>query len=200
MRKSWLVATSTYRRRVRSGTFLMLTFGLPLLMVIVSGVGILSELGGGLPHVGYVDQTGQLAPISSVAVNDQTLRLTSYAAIDAAEQALEAEFELLPPGTELPEISPQMRRVLVIDVSEHGRELGLTDEELAAAIQPHLDAKGGEWGPGLPDDAPPMPRGDGLGDIPLKLGDEWLSLREVAQITETMEPDCIVRRLSAGKD
>ena len=116
------------------------------------------------------------------------------------EQAQEAEFELLPPGTELPEISPQMRRVLVIDVSEHGRELGLTDAELAAAIQPYLDANGGEWGQGLPDDAPPMPRGGGLGDISLEIGDEWLPLREVAQVTETMEPDCIVRRLSAGKD
>ena len=31
MRKIWLMAWSTYKRRIRSGTFLLLTFGLPLI-------------------------------------------------------------------------------------------------------------------------------------------------------------------------
>lgn len=90
MRKVWLVARSTYRRRVRSGAFLMLTFAVPLLMVIVGGVSVLMELRGSLPNVGYVDQTRQLAPVGSVEVQDDTLELTSYEDVDAAEQAPEA--------------------------------------------------------------------------------------------------------------
>ncbi len=89
MRKSWLVAASTYRRRIRSTTFLMLTFGMPLLMLIVSGIAILTELGGELPEVGYVDQTGELAQVNSVAVGDETLQLASYPTLDGAQGALE---------------------------------------------------------------------------------------------------------------
>ncbi len=90
MRKSWLVAASTYRRRVRSGAFLMLTFGIPLLMVIVSGVAIALETRGSLPRVGTVDQTGRLAAVESVAVGDETLHLVPYPDEDAARQALDA--------------------------------------------------------------------------------------------------------------
>jgi ABC-2 type transport system permease protein len=89
MRKSWLVAATTYRRRVRSTTFLLLTFGIPVLMVIAGTVAILTQVRGMLPRIGYVDQTGQLAPVESVAVGDQTLRLASYADLDAARQALD---------------------------------------------------------------------------------------------------------------
>jgi ABC-2 type transport system permease protein len=88
MRKSWLVAAATYRRRVRSSAFLLLTFGLPLLMVAVGAISILTQLRGALPPVGYVDQTGQLATVESVPVMDDTLDLTSYADVDAARQAL----------------------------------------------------------------------------------------------------------------
>lgn len=90
MKKIWLVAAATYRRRVRSTSFLLLTFGIPILMVIAGGVGVLSELGGGLPSVGTVDQTGQLATVESVDVNGQTLQLTPFADEEAARQALEA--------------------------------------------------------------------------------------------------------------
>ena len=90
MRKSWLVAAATYRRRVRSSAFLLLTFGLPLLMVAVGTISILTQIRGGLSPVGYVDQTGQLATVASVPVNDETLDLTSYADVDAARQALMA--------------------------------------------------------------------------------------------------------------
>ncbi len=90
MRKIWLVSATTYRRRVRSTAFLMLTFGMPLLMVIVSGIAILTELGGDVSRVGYVDQTGQLAPVVWVAVGDETLHLTSYPETDGARQALKA--------------------------------------------------------------------------------------------------------------
>jgi ABC-2 type transport system permease protein len=88
MRKSWLVAATTYRHRVRSTAFLLLTFGLPLLMVIAGAIPVLTELRGALPRVGYVDQTGQLAAVESVPVGDETLPLVSYANVDAARQAL----------------------------------------------------------------------------------------------------------------
>lgn len=90
MKRIWLVAAATYRRRVGSTAFLLLTFGIPLLMVIAGGVAVLTEVGGPLPRVGYVDRTGQLAPVASVAVGDETLQLTSYADAEAAQQALEA--------------------------------------------------------------------------------------------------------------
>ncbi|MGD1995047.1 MAG: ABC transporter permease [Anaerolineae bacterium] len=89
MRKSWLVAVTTYRRRVRSTAFLLLTFGLPLLMVAVGAISILTQIRGELPPVGYVDQTGQLATVESVAMDDgETLSLTSYPNVEAAQQAL----------------------------------------------------------------------------------------------------------------
>ncbi len=89
MKKIWLLATQTYRRRIWSGTFLILTFGLPLLMVIAGAVPLLSSMGGDLPRVGYVDQTGQLAAESSVSVNGETVTLTAYDSADAAQAALE---------------------------------------------------------------------------------------------------------------
>lgn len=87
MRKSWLVAKATYRRHVYSTSFLLLTFGIPLLMVIVSGVVILVQTGGALPPIGYVDQTGRLAAVESVTVEDETLRPTLYGDVDAARRA-----------------------------------------------------------------------------------------------------------------
>jgi ABC-2 type transport system permease protein len=88
MRKSWLVAGATYRRRVRSSAFLLLTFGLPLLMVAVGAISILTQIRGALPPVGYVDRTGQLATVESVPAMDETLDLTQYTDADAAQKAL----------------------------------------------------------------------------------------------------------------
>lgn len=88
MRKTWLVAAATYRRRVRSSTFLLLTFGIPVLMVIAGAIPILTELGGGLPRVGYVDGTGQLAQVDSVTVGDETLEVMGYPDLDAADRAV----------------------------------------------------------------------------------------------------------------
>jgi len=87
MRKSWLVAVTTYRQRVRSTAFLVLTFGLPLLMVAVGAISILTQIRGALPPVGYVDQTGELTTVETVPVDDETLNLTSYANVEAARQA-----------------------------------------------------------------------------------------------------------------
>ena len=88
MRKIGLVASATYRRRVRSTAFLLLTFGVPLLMVIAGGVTVLVELGGDVPEIGYVDQTGQLATVASVPIGDETLQVRSYEAPGDARKAL----------------------------------------------------------------------------------------------------------------
>lgn len=90
MKKTWLMARTTYRRRIRSTTFLLLTFGMPLLMVIAGAIPILMELRGELPRVGYVDQTGQLAVVDQVSIENEMLTLTPYADTDAAREAFTA--------------------------------------------------------------------------------------------------------------
>jgi ABC-2 type transport system permease protein len=101
MSKIWLMARSTYRRRVRSGSFLLLTFGLPLIMVIAGAIPIIRNTGD-LPPVGYVDQTGELATVSQVPVGDKTLDLTPYDTTAAAEDALQrgeiAGYLVIPQG------------------------------------------------------------------------------------------------------
>jgi ABC-2 type transport system permease protein len=89
MSKTWLVATTTYRRRVRSGMFLILTFGLPILMVIAGAIPILREERGAgeVANIGYVDQTGRLTAVSRVSAEGATLNLTSYPSPDAARSA-----------------------------------------------------------------------------------------------------------------
>jgi ABC-2 type transport system permease protein len=89
MRKVWLIATTTYRRQIRSGTFLFLTFGLPVLMVIAGAIPFTRARGGDLPAAGYVDQTGRLAPVTQVPVEDITLTLTAYTDTGAAQTAFQ---------------------------------------------------------------------------------------------------------------
>lgn len=90
MRKIWLIATTTYKQRVRSGTFLILTFALPALMVIAGAIPfITSGRGEPLPSVGYVDQTGQLAPVQEVTVEDQSLQLVAYENPEEAQVAFQ---------------------------------------------------------------------------------------------------------------
>ena len=88
MSKIWLVAQTTYRRRIRSGTFLVLTFGLPLLMVIAGAIPFLRSTRDGLPTIGYVDQTGRLATVDQVALEGRTLRLSAYPDVGAARAAV----------------------------------------------------------------------------------------------------------------
>jgi ABC-2 type transport system permease protein len=102
MRKIWLLATTTYRRRVRSGMFLILTFGLPVLMIIAGGIAILRETGGSLEPIGYVDQTARLAHVTEVSVEGEQLTLTGYPDTDAASAAFQqgeiVGYLVIPPG------------------------------------------------------------------------------------------------------
>jgi len=89
MRKIWLVAKQTYQQRIRSRTFLLLTFGIPLLMVIAGAIPIVTEFRGDLPRVGMVDLTGEMSPLQQVEVNGETLNLQFYADQEAAKTAFE---------------------------------------------------------------------------------------------------------------
>jgi ABC-2 type transport system permease protein len=80
----WLVAETTYRQRIKSWTFLFLTFGLPLIMVVAGAVPVLTELRGGVPTLGYVDQTGQMVDLKSVEVEGETASLICYPTRESA--------------------------------------------------------------------------------------------------------------------
>jgi ABC-2 type transport system permease protein len=88
MNKIWLVATSTYQRRVRSGMFLILTLGLPVIMVIAGALPWLLDRGNELPPVGYVDHTGRLATVTRMTVDDTSLSLTPFDDEESARAAL----------------------------------------------------------------------------------------------------------------
>jgi ABC-2 type transport system permease protein len=102
MRKIWLIATTTYRRRIRSETFLFLTFGLPALMVIAGAIPFIRARGSNLPAVGYVDQTDRLAPVTQASIDSVTLTLTAYADTNAAQTAFQrgeiAGYLVIPDG------------------------------------------------------------------------------------------------------
>lgn len=96
MRKTWLIATTTYRERVRSGMFLILTFGIPLLMIVAGGIGFITASSdeGEVPEtIGYVDQTGAFTPVEQVTLDEEsidlnlTLGFTGYPTLAEAEAA-----------------------------------------------------------------------------------------------------------------
>ncbi len=91
MKKIWLLAVKTYRQHIRSGTFLILTFGLPVLMLIVGAIPFFSLIGQVGSRLGYVDQTGQLTLLSTVTPDNLDITISAYPNIDAARAALTQE-------------------------------------------------------------------------------------------------------------
>ena len=96
MRKIWLIATTTYRKRVRSGMFLVLTLGLPLLMLIAGAIPILTATRDEAPaSLGVVDESGELAPVDQVVIEkslldiDQSLTFVSFSDRQAAQSAFD---------------------------------------------------------------------------------------------------------------
>lgn len=88
MKKVWLLARLTFKQHLRSGTFLILTFGMPLLMIIAGAVPIISMLNEATPRLGYVNQSQQLAPVSQVEIDDELVSLAAYDTPQAAQAAL----------------------------------------------------------------------------------------------------------------
>lgn len=109
MRKIWLIATTTYRKRVRSGMFLLLTFGLPILMLVAGAIPIITTVSSEAPaEIGVVDQSGELATVTQVSIDealldiDQQMQFTTYPNQEAAQTAfLEGDiggYLLIPQG------------------------------------------------------------------------------------------------------
>lgn len=88
MKKIWLIAKTVYQKQIRSTTFLLLTLGLPLLMIAGGLFGYLRASGGDFPVTGVVDQTQQLAPVEKVSLEDETLVLQPFETEEAAREAL----------------------------------------------------------------------------------------------------------------
>jgi ABC-2 type transport system permease protein len=88
MKKVGLIAGNTFKQRVRSASFLILTFAIPIMMVIAGAVPfIMNGDNAPLLPVGFVDQTGQLTPVLEVPVDDETLHLRPFDHLSAAREA-----------------------------------------------------------------------------------------------------------------
>ncbi len=86
MSKLVLIARQEYLRNVRRRSFLIATFGLPLLIVAMMAVSILtSSTGGDADSLGYVDQSGV------VAANTEDPGFQSYPTVAEAASALETQ-------------------------------------------------------------------------------------------------------------
>lgn len=87
MRKIWLIARTTFWRQVQSGTFLMLTFGLPAIMVVAGAIPILRETRSTLPALGIVDQSGQFSVPEAFVYEGQSISMHAFTTIEEAEGA-----------------------------------------------------------------------------------------------------------------
>ncbi|MCA9970904.1 MAG: ABC transporter permease [Anaerolineales bacterium] len=87
MRNFWLMAKHEYRKMVGKRSFLLGTLGIPLLIIVVTGLGIFITLRGeDRRPLGYVDQAGVLAP--QVQLEDG-VEIRPYPTTPAAQSALE---------------------------------------------------------------------------------------------------------------
>ena len=87
MKKVWLLAATTYRQYLRSGTFLILTFGLPVLMIIAGAIPVLLMRRDNPNRIGYVDRTGQLA-VPQGQLEGTAVTVVVYSEPEAARTAL----------------------------------------------------------------------------------------------------------------
>jgi ABC-2 type transport system permease protein len=88
MVKTWLVARLTYGQHVRSGAFQLLTFGIPLMMIITGAIPFLRSQDPAVPTIGYVDESGQL-PYGALSDGPVDVEITSYKDQHAAREAAE---------------------------------------------------------------------------------------------------------------
>ena len=96
------MARVTYRRRVFSTSFLALTLGMPLIMIVASAVAFLQATSGSPQPFGLVDETGRLATVTSVATGETTVGVVTFAQRQAAHEALArgqiSGYLVVPPG------------------------------------------------------------------------------------------------------
>lgn len=91
MKKTWLLTVKTWRQYLRSGTFLMLTLGLPVAMLLIAIIPFFSLVKQVDSRIGYVDLTGQLPLLSTVNLENIDITITTYADVESARSALEQD-------------------------------------------------------------------------------------------------------------
>lgn len=89
MNKVWLIASNTYRSRVHTGSFLLLTFAVPVLMFVAGAISVIF-FGDNvdLKSVGYVDLTGRLSEVTRVE-NGGALKLIRLEHVEQAQTAFQ---------------------------------------------------------------------------------------------------------------
>lgn len=101
MAKIWAIARTTYRQRIWSGSFMILTFGLPILMIVAGAIPILREIRGELGTIGIVDQSRQLQPVTTISIGDEQVQLKYFNEPEGANQAWQrgevVGYAVLPP-------------------------------------------------------------------------------------------------------
>ncbi|MGA9531950.1 MAG: ABC transporter permease [Anaerolineales bacterium] len=90
MRALFLIASNVYRRRIRSGSFLLLTFGLPLIMLVAAAVPILQLSKETNSVLAVVDQTGELKIPPEISIDDRSIDVVTYPDEAQARQATSA--------------------------------------------------------------------------------------------------------------
>ena len=91
MRKTWLIARQTYKRRIHSANFRLLTFGLPILMIVAGAIPIILGTRAPLSPIGFVDEIRtarrSLMPPAQVTAGDDTVQVQTFASSEAARAA-----------------------------------------------------------------------------------------------------------------
>jgi ABC-2 type transport system permease protein len=90
MSKLLLMARVTYRRRVFSSSFLLLTLGMPAVMIVAAAVPILQARRSSAPRLGFVDLSHQLNPVRSVEVDGKSLAVETLDNPESARRAVES--------------------------------------------------------------------------------------------------------------
>lgn len=92
MGRGWLIAKHEYRKMVGKRSFLVGTLGLPLLIIVVMGIGIFSAVtSGSQDPVGYVDQASFLDPQVTPVLDGRAgeIELLSFTDEASARQSLQ---------------------------------------------------------------------------------------------------------------
>ncbi len=90
----WKIAQHEYLKIVRKRSFLLATLGIPAMIVIITGITILTTLGFGSDQpLGYVDRAGVLdaARVPTPEMGRDPVPMRAYANEESARRALEAE-------------------------------------------------------------------------------------------------------------
>lgn len=92
MRNLWLIAKSEYKLRVGQRSFLLATLSIPMLLAMVTAVGVLAATGSrDARPLGYVDRSGLIpAQVASAAGAGSQVAVIPFADEDAARAAVEA--------------------------------------------------------------------------------------------------------------